>query len=299
MVIPRSTAATPSRSKSLTWSRAVRAGSAEAAAITPTGPGPISGNAAAIIAGSAPSGVEPSSTMRASRFAGIPKLRARPAEPLGDAGGAELLGGHRDPKVDAGHPEPARRRRDQRSGVAAQPGQLDRHVDARAGVEGAGLVGPVDPGVAEHQPRHQIVERVGAEGVAARADRRAIGDLAPAHLALERAGRGLERAQIEAVAVVEIAEADVAERAGLRVDRGGAEVDEHDPVFAADPARVALDDERGVLVDAEAAAHAGGVHRHDEPPEPAALDEMLVDHAVGKEAEALAHQQAGLLRDLR
>ena len=51
-------------------------GSAEAAASTPTGPCRTSSSTGASIAGSALSGEEPSSTIRASGFGVIPKVRA-------------------------------------------------------------------------------------------------------------------------------------------------------------------------------------------------------------------------------
>ena len=81
------------------------------------------------------------------------------------------------------------------AGAAGLALELDGDVGAGAGVEGLGLVGGVDLGVAEDEAGHQVVEGVGAEDVAARAGGSAVGDLALAHPALARARPGRKRAR--------------------------------------------------------------------------------------------------------
>ena len=218
------------------------------------------------------------------------------AEPVGEPGRAQPLARHRAAEIDRRHPQAGLGRRDQPAGAPPLPLDLHGHVDARPGIERLGPVGAVGLRVAEHQPRHQVVERVGAEDVAPRAGRGPVGDLTLAHPPLARAGLDLEPAEVYGVAVVEIAEPEVAEALPSGVDARRTDVDEHHAVFAADPPGGALDDERGVLVDAEAAPYPGLDHRNHQPAEPAPLDEVLVEHAEWEEAEPLAHQEARLFR---
>ena len=218
MVTPRSTACTPSRARSSTCSRggapglgrgggedADRARRRPAPAPAPASPGRRS------------SGEEPSSTIRASGFGVMPKVRAgRPRRSARRVALSCSLG-DRAAEVERRHAEPALGRGDQAARAARLARELDGDVDAGAGVEGLGAVGVVDRGVAEHEARHQVVERVGAEGVAPRAGRGAVGDLALAHPALaRRRARAGSGGEVDAVAVVEVAEAEVAEAARLR-----------------------------------------------------------------------------------
>ncbi len=213
-------------------------------------------------------------------------------EAVGAQGGAQPFALERAAEVQRRHPEAALGRGDQAARAPRLPLEADGDVQARPGVEGLGAVGAVGFRIGQHQPRQQVVERIGAEGVAPRAGRGAVGDLALAHPPLAGARLRPEPGEVDAVAVVEVAEAEVAEALPRGIDRRRPDVDDHDAVLAADPRRLSLDQERGVLVDAEAAARPGGDHGDDQPAEPAALDEVLVEHAVGKEPEPGAEQQA-------
>ena len=249
----------------------------------------------ASIAGSALSGEEPSSTILASGFGVMPKVRAR--LPMRSARRVALRRSLtiEQRKLSADIRRPL-------SGVAMRPLRaarlaldLDGDVDARAGVEGLGLVEGVARGVAEHEAGHQVVERVGAEDVAPRAGGGAVGDLALAHAALARARLGAEAGEVEAVAVVEVAEAEVAEALPVRIGVAGPMSMSMTPYSP--QTRALAPSMRSAVFSSMPKPRrmpAAG-HRHHQPAEAAALDEVLVDHAVGEEAEAVAEQQARAL----
>ena len=98
----------------------------------------------ASISGALDSGEEPRSTIRASGFGVMPKVRARRPRPVGDAGGAELLARHRAAEVQRRHPQAGLRGRDQPARAARLALDLDGDVDPGARVEGLGAVGVVD-----------------------------------------------------------------------------------------------------------------------------------------------------------
>ena len=186
-------------------------GSAEAAAKTPTGPGAderAAGRAASPAA--LDSGEEPRSAICASSVRRHAEDAGAPAEAVGDAGGAEALARIEQRKLSAVMRRPL-------SGVAISPARaarlaLELHgdVDAGAGVEGLGPVGG-------RRPRGRR-GRGGPSGRRACRRRRRCGASGPARGRRSRAGApgacrrpaaGRKRARSMAVAVVEVAEAEV------------------------------------------------------------------------------------------
>ena len=99
-------------------------------------------------------------------------------------------------------------------------------------------------------------------------------------------GCGPEGGEIEAVAAVEVAELE-AGKLGPRALAGQPAGVDMDQAALAEHGEPAVGDHHGgVLVDAEAVPPAGGDQCRDQPAEPAALQEVLVDQPEREEAEA-------------
>ena len=200
---------------------------------------------------------------------------------------------HAGPKIHRCHAKITPASEDVGGRTAACAGDFNAGGATRPGLYRPGAIGRIGLGVPQHQSRHEVVERVGAEDISQRAGGGLVGDVAPSHRPLVRTGEHLAGFQVTAVTVVGIAETDIFDQPAGTVDFRLLEIEDEGTVFADHPPDRSLDEQGGVFVDAEAALHAGRLHGDDQPAEPAALDEMLVDHAPGKEPEPGLQQHSG------